>query len=109
MEFDELPNRMSGCAIAVHWHLGPELHIASNASFSDTFVLFVCFVVYRSPRPACLPWAHSSCRGEQVGPPERAKHSVLNRKVTCARPVTLVVLVRLDQVPQSKSAERDPL
>ena len=25
MEFDELSNRMSGCAIAVHWHVGPEL------------------------------------------------------------------------------------
>ena len=25
MEFDVLPNRMSGCAIAVHWHLGPDL------------------------------------------------------------------------------------
>jgi hypothetical protein len=24
MEFDELPNRMIGCAIAVHWHLGQE-------------------------------------------------------------------------------------
>jgi hypothetical protein len=25
MEFVELSNRMSGCAIAVHWHVGPEL------------------------------------------------------------------------------------
>jgi hypothetical protein len=25
MEFAVLPNRMSGCAIAVYWHLGPEL------------------------------------------------------------------------------------
>jgi hypothetical protein len=25
MEFDVLPNRMSGCAIAVYGHLGPEL------------------------------------------------------------------------------------
>jgi hypothetical protein len=25
MEFDVLPNRMRGCASAVHWHLGPEL------------------------------------------------------------------------------------
>jgi len=25
MEFDELSNRMIGCAIAVHWHVGPEL------------------------------------------------------------------------------------
>jgi hypothetical protein len=24
MEFDVLPDRMSGCAIAGHWHLGPE-------------------------------------------------------------------------------------
>jgi hypothetical protein len=24
MEFAVLPNRMIGCAIAVHWHLGPE-------------------------------------------------------------------------------------
>jgi hypothetical protein len=24
MEFDVLPNRMSGCAIAVRYHLGPE-------------------------------------------------------------------------------------
>jgi hypothetical protein len=64
--------------------------MASNASFFDNFVLFVCFVVHRSPRPACLPWAYSSCRGEQVGPPARANHSVLNWKVTCARPVTLV-------------------
>ena len=60
MEFDVLPNRMSGCAIAVHWHLGLELHMASNASCSDTFVLFVCFVVNRSPRPAWLPWEHSA-------------------------------------------------
>jgi hypothetical protein len=29
-------------------------------------------------------------RGEQVGAPERANYSVLNWKVTCARPVTLV-------------------
>jgi hypothetical protein len=26
MEVDELPNRMIGCAIAVPWHLGPELN-----------------------------------------------------------------------------------
>jgi hypothetical protein len=65
--------------------------MASNASFSDSFLLFVCFVVHRSPRPACLPWAHSSCRGEQVGPAERSNHLVLNWKVTCARRVTLVV------------------
>jgi hypothetical protein len=26
MEFDELPNRMIGCAIAVHGHLGPKLN-----------------------------------------------------------------------------------
>jgi hypothetical protein len=64
--------------------------MAANASFSDSFVLFVCFVVHRSPRPACLPWAHSSCRGEQVGPAERANHSGLNWKVTCGRPVTWV-------------------
>ncbi|MEY4181289.1 MAG: hypothetical protein RLY70_4864, partial [Planctomycetota bacterium] len=25
MESDELLNRMMGCAIAVHWHLEPEL------------------------------------------------------------------------------------
>ncbi len=25
MEFDELSNRMIGCAIAVHRHLGPDL------------------------------------------------------------------------------------
>ena len=25
MEFDLLPSRMSGRAIAVHWHLGPDL------------------------------------------------------------------------------------
>jgi hypothetical protein len=25
MEFDVLPNRMGGGAIAVHWHLGPKL------------------------------------------------------------------------------------
>jgi hypothetical protein len=25
MEFDVLLNRTSGCAIAVHWRLGPEL------------------------------------------------------------------------------------
>jgi membrane protein YdbS with pleckstrin-like domain len=30
-------------------------------------------------------------RGEQVGPPEQANHSVSDWKVTCARPVTLVV------------------
>ncbi len=24
-EFDELSNRMIGCAIGVHWHVGPEL------------------------------------------------------------------------------------
>ncbi len=68
---------------------GRNYRMASNASFSDTFMLFV---VHRSPRPACLPGAHSSCRGEQVGPAERSNHSVLNWKATCARPVTLVVL-----------------
>ena len=25
MEFDERPNRMIGCAIAVHWHIVPKL------------------------------------------------------------------------------------
>lgn len=24
MEFDEFSNHMIGCAIAVHWHVGPE-------------------------------------------------------------------------------------
>jgi hypothetical protein len=80
--------------------------MASNASFSDSFVLCVCFVVHRSPRPACLPWAHSSCRGEQVGPAERANHSFLNWKVTCARPVTWVVTTRaqVQQKPQQANS-----
>jgi hypothetical protein len=39
-------------------------------------------------------------RGEQVGGPERANHSVLNWKVTCARPVTLVV--RIDRLSPLK-------
>jgi len=25
LEFDEFSNRMIGCAIGVHWHVGPEL------------------------------------------------------------------------------------
>jgi hypothetical protein len=33
MEFDGLPNRMSGCAIAVHRHLGPELQDGSERFF----------------------------------------------------------------------------
>ena len=37
---------------------------------------------------------------EQVGGPERANHSVLNGKVTCARPVTLVV--RIDRLSPLK-------
>ena len=33
MEFDVLPNRMSGCASAVHWHLGPELQYGIERFF----------------------------------------------------------------------------
>ena len=41
MKFGELSNRVLGCAIEVHRHLGP----ASNDSFFDSFVFFVSFVV----------------------------------------------------------------
>ena len=58
---DVLPNRMSGCAFARFTGTsGRTCNLASNVSFSDPFVLFVCFVVHRSPRPACLPWEHSA-------------------------------------------------
>jgi hypothetical protein len=43
-------------------------------------------------------------RGEQVGAPERANHSVLNWKVTCARPVSLVVLWLKLGLPSAHSA-----
>jgi hypothetical protein len=33
MEIDVLPNRMSGCAIAVRWHLGPELQYGIECFF----------------------------------------------------------------------------
>jgi hypothetical protein len=33
MEFDVLPNRMSGCAIAVHGHLGLELQVGIERFF----------------------------------------------------------------------------
>jgi GxxExxY protein len=61
MEFDDLSRRVIGCAIEVHRELGPGLlestyeqclahelkrnGISSNDLFSDTFVLFVSFVV----------------------------------------------------------------
>jgi len=41
-EFDELANRVIGCAIEVLRHLGD---LASNALLSDSFVHFVSFVV----------------------------------------------------------------
>lgn len=56
VEFDELPNRVIGCAVDIYRYpgaatarigqrtmLGPCM--ASDVSFSDSFVLFVCFVV----------------------------------------------------------------
>ena len=50
-ESDEFSNRVTGCAIEVHRHLGPGQKLASNASSSLIFVLFVGFVVHRWLRP----------------------------------------------------------
>ena len=60
MEFDELSNRVIGCAIEVHRELGPgllestyeqcfahELNLGESSVLSyDSFVLFVSFVVF---------------------------------------------------------------
>jgi len=42
MEFKEVSNRVIGCSIEDDRHLG---RMASTATFSDSFVLFVSFVV----------------------------------------------------------------
>ena len=82
---------MSGCVIAVHGHLGPELQDGSERFF--LWYLRAVRVLRGPPiAPPRLPAKGTfRDRGEQVGGPERANHSVLNWKVTCARPVTLVV------------------
>ncbi|MEA3356064.1 MAG: GxxExxY protein [Candidatus Bipolaricaulota bacterium] len=53
MEFDELSNRVIGCAIEVHRQLGPGL----LESTYEAFVLFVSFVVKNLEcEPYCLLW-----------------------------------------------------
>jgi hypothetical protein len=52
--------------------------MTSIASFSDTFVLFVCFVVHRLPRPSSAPrpWLLSVARPE-------ATRSTCSRRTRC--------------------------
>jgi hypothetical protein len=85
MEFGELPKRMIGCAIAVHWHLRRELKDRIER-------FFLCYLrALRALRGPPIAASRSSAmgtfrdRGEQVGVPERANNSVLNRKDTRAR------------------------
>ena len=78
MEYDELSNRMIGCEIAVHWHVGPE----PNDGIERFFLSYrrALHVLRGTPIAATRLSATGTFRdcGEQVGPPEPANNSVWN-------------------------------
>ena len=78
-------------AIAVHWHLGPEVKDGIER-FSVPY-LRALRVLRGPPIAATRLSAMGTFRdgGKQVGSPTRVNNSVWNWKVTCARPVALVV------------------
>jgi len=83
MEFHELSNRMFGCAIAVHWHLGPERKDGIERFFlGGLHARRVVRVVRGTPIAATRLSAMGTFRdrGEQLGPPERANDSVFELK-----------------------------
>jgi hypothetical protein len=69
MAIDEFSNRMIGCAIAVHWHVGPE----PNDGIESFFLSYrrALRVIRGSPIAAPRLSATGTFRncGEQFGPP----------------------------------------
>ena len=91
MEFHEFANRMIGCAIAVHCQFEPEQKDGIARFFLGYLraLRVLRGIPIAATRLSAIGTFHD--RGEQVGPPVRSNDSVLNGKVTCARPVPLVI------------------
>jgi hypothetical protein len=106
MECDVLPNRMSGCAIAVQGHLGPELPYGIERFFLGYLRVLRGPPIAPTRLPAMgtflVPWrtSRASGAGESFGV-ELESH--------VHRPVTLVVIVTRTAVLSMSSSQAGPI